>query len=145
MQHPEYIYYAALAMLAMPVAWFARSRIALLVIAVWAVGQTTYLIGMPEPQTQAVIYAAASVLGMRCARSTASTFAAVLFIPLFLVSLSETCGWMNPSEAWWSIFWVALTQAMSLPFNPQLGNAIKRLSRKAKEGDGMGMLRTVNA
>lgn len=145
MQHPEYIYYAVLALVAMPVAWFANSRIALLVVAVWAVGQATYAIGMPEPQTQAVIYAIACGVGMRLARTTASTFAAVLFAPLCLVSLSEYCGWSNPLEAWWSIYWIALTQAMSLPFNPQLWSAIKRLSGKTKEGDGMGMLRTVNA
>lgn len=140
MAHPEYLYYATMFLVALPAA-VARGIVASIVFGAWAIGQSLWLLGLPEPQTQLVIYLAALMLGLRYCPHGVCTFAAVLFFPLALVSLSDWLGWMTPAEAWWSIYWIALTQAMSLPFTNAPQRALKRLWGRIKEGAGMGMLR----
>ncbi len=139
MSHPEYLYYALMFAVALPVAWFFRNRVAALVFAVWTFGQCAYLIGMPEPQTQLVLYVVALVLGMRISTSAACTVAAFLFAPLAFACLAELRHWMTPAEAWWSIYWIAITQALALPFCPDWHSIIerRRAARREREGGGM--------
>lgn len=146
MESPEYLYYAAMFLVALPVAGLARSWVALLVFGVWALGQALYLIGLPEPQTQTVIYGAAAglcALGWRRGIRI-GLFAAVLFAPLCGTSFAESAGWLDSSQAWWSIYWIALTQAVSLPFITDLPGAIRHRQARNKKGGGMGMLRVVH-
>jgi hypothetical protein len=110
------LYIAAMFLVALPVAWFARNEVAGIVFAVWAIGQTTYLLGFPEPETQIFIYAAAFFLATRMARTAVCLFAAILFLPLGLASFCDAVGWIEPAAAWWSIYWIAVTQVVALPF-----------------------------
>ena len=143
MAHPEYYYYAAMFFVALPVAWIAKSKASALVFIVWAIGQALWLIGLPEPQTQLVIYTVALIAGWWLATSGPGMFASILFFPLALTTLCEWTGGLSPQEAWWTIYWIALTQVMSLPFHPELRSAVKRWRNQSKEGGGMGMLRTI--
>lgn len=85
------LYIAAMFCIALPVALFTRNEVAGIVFAVWGVGQVTYQIGFPEPQTQVVIYAAA--LGYilyerhrgRMKVPDGSLVAVALFAPLLLI------------------------------------------------------------
>ena len=110
------LYIAAMFCIALPVALFGRNEVAGVVFAVWSVGQVTYQIGFPEPQTQVLIYAAGFVVAARFARTSVCFFAAMMFFPLALASLSHAAGWIEPAAAWWSIYWIAMTQVVSLPF-----------------------------
>jgi hypothetical protein len=143
-QHPEYIYYAAMFLIALPMAAAFRNVVALVVFATWAVGQTAYLIGMPEPETQFALYIAALGLGVRYARSTACTFAAVMFFPLAIVCLSNIVGWMGDYIAWWTIFWMAMTQVLALPFCHDWRAIWRRMRAGDKGGGGQGMLRVAH-
>lgn len=143
MSHPEYIYYASMFLIALPVAWFAKSRVAAIVLGAWVIGQFTYLGGLPEPQTQLAIYLVAFVAAWKFHRSGVGVFAAVLFVPLALVSACDWLHWMKPNEAWWSVYWIALTQVMSLPFTIDWKAVLRRRHSRNKEGGGMGMLRMI--
>lgn len=143
-QHPEYLYFAMMFLVALPVAWFMRSTVALVVFATWAVGQVTYLLGFPEPETQVVIYAIAGALAWKAARNTASNFTAVMFVPLALISAADALGSMAPYEAWWSIFWIAMTQAAALPFSGDWRTAWHRF-KAGKEGAGDVLSRVSHA
>lgn len=144
MARPELIYYAAMFLVALPVAWIAKSKVAALVFAVWAVGQALWLIGFPEPQTQLVIYAAAfgTCWRWRDGLSLAGLFSAILFLPLTLVCLAEIGGTMSPYEAWWTIYWIAMTQVAALPFVRDW-RALWRERRVERDG-GAGISRRVS-
>jgi hypothetical protein len=139
MQHPEYIYYAAMILVALPMAWFAKNAVAFIVFATWAVGQAAYEMGLPEPEMQLLLYGAALVLGVCNSKSSPDLFASILFFPLAVSCASEIMGLINPTQAWWAIFWIALTQATSLPFNLDWRAAFRRWRARSKGGGSTGM------
>lgn len=141
--HFEYFYYAMMFLIALPLAWRFRSIVAVIVFATWAVGQVAYQIGLPEPPTQTVLYAVAFGFGMARSRTAAGLFAAVLFFPLAVASACQWAHVINDVQAWWTIYWIALTQALSLPFVVDW-ESLKRGS-KPKQGEDGGMLRIVHA
>lgn len=138
------LYIAAMFCIALPVALFSRNEVAGIVFAVWGVGQVTYQLGFPEPGTQVFIYAAGLIVACRVARSAVCLFAAILFFPLGLASFSHAVGWIEPAAAWWSIYWVAMTQAVSLPFCIDWQRARDRLFAGADHKDN-NMLRVRHA
>lgn len=138
------LYIAAMFCVALPVALFTRNEVAGIVFAVWGVGQVTYQIGFPEPQTQVVIYATAFLVAGRVARTSVCFFAAVLFFPLALASFSHAVGWIEPAAAWWSIYWIAMTQVVAIPFCVDWRRV--RATRPAKTNNGSdSMLRAIHA
>lgn len=141
MEHPEYLYYAAMFLIALPVAWFGKNEVAGIVFGTWAVGQTTFLLGFPEPETQIVIYLVALALALKVARSSVCFFAAILFFPLALACVSELAGWMTPLQAWWSIYWVAMTQALALPACLDWPAVYRSARARFGRTGGSGMLR----
>lgn len=116
MQHPEYVYYAAVFLIALPIGVLARNKVSCLIFAVWAIGKVAYELGAPEPQTQLAIYAIAFLLGMRISHTGPCLFATVLFAPLCLVCLATFTGTIDPVQAWWNIYWLAMLQVAALPF-----------------------------
>lgn len=114
------LYIAAMFLIALPVAWFGRSRIASAVFLVWGVGQILYQIGLPEPETQAAIYAAACIYtGVsiwrrpQCWRFP-EIIAAIFFIPLFRVTVSYTTGEVTGDSWWWAVYILAALQVTFL-------------------------------
>lgn len=111
---PEYLYYAAMFLIALPVAWVTRSVPALLIFLVWALGQAAYEAGLPEELTQFVLYSSALFAGWCCKRTETETFAVLLFVPLAMTCALQIIGWINDLQAWWTIYWLALAQVGSL-------------------------------
>jgi hypothetical protein len=115
-----WLYIAAMFLVALPVAWFTRNEVAGIVFAVWGVGQVTYQIGFPEPQTQILLYAGAFVfLLIRRLRHQlnvpdGSLVAMALFVPLLLVCVLWAAGATPLHDAWWGIWFLAMTQVTFL-------------------------------
>ena len=114
MQHPEYLYYAAIVFVAWPSS--PINRVAAVVVGVWGLGQILYWLGWPEPQTQTVIYSVALLLAVLSSRTTACMMSAMLFLPLAVVSGLNGINALDPLHAWWLIFVMAMLQTFLLPF-----------------------------
>lgn len=108
------LYIAAMFCIALPVAWFGKNPAAAAIFVTWGVGQIAYQAGMPEPQTQAVIYGV--MFSYLCfqilfhpERWTWRCIAAVmLFLPLFAVCYSWSK--IPTADPWWTIYWLAWAQ-----------------------------------
>lgn len=108
------LYIAAMFCIALPLAWFGKSPGGAAIFVTWGVGQIAYQAGMPEPQTQAVIYGV--MFSYLCIQilvypdrwSWRCVAAAMFFLPLFAVCYSWSD---NPgSDPWWTIYWLAWAQ-----------------------------------
>lgn len=111
MAHPEHIYWAAVILVAWPASLF--SRCAGVLAATWAVGQLAYIVGMPEPQTQVVLYLLACGATFNSARTLSCKVIAALYVPLATLSAVTA---MDPLAIWWGIFWLAMLQVVLVPF-----------------------------
>lgn len=111
MQHPEYIYWAAVCVIAWPSSLF--SKCAGILAGTWAIGQVAYVLGAPEPETQVVLYCIALIVNVLSARTAFCYTVAALYLPLALIS---ACSLADPVAAWWGIFGTAMVQVMLVPF-----------------------------
>jgi hypothetical protein len=144
--HWEYAYYAMMFFVALPIAWFRRDAVAGIVFATWGIGQVAYQVGLPEPQTQAVLYGTAFALAMFYAVSAANIFTAVLFFPLAVTCVCQLIGLATDLQAWWAIFWLAMMQALSLPFVVDWARVYDEWRfRQSLKRDGEDMLRVAHA
>jgi hypothetical protein len=115
-----WLYIAAMFCIALPVAWFSRNEVAAVVFGVWGVGQIAYQLGFPEPQAQIILYGAALTYLMterarhRLKVPDGSLVAVALFVPLLLVCLLWWQGATPEHDAWWGIWFLAMTQAAFL-------------------------------
>lgn len=108
------LYVAAMFCIALPLAWFGKSPSGAAIFVTWGVGQIAYQAGMPEPQTQSVIYGlmfsylCIQILVYPDRWSGRSIAAAMCFLPLFAVCY----GWSEvpASDPWWTIYWLAWVQ-----------------------------------
>jgi hypothetical protein len=115
-----YLYIAALILIAVPVAVWGRSQVAATVLVVWLVGHVAYIVGAPEPQTQAAIYGCAFwfwfvriwLVGHFGAHDEPlqRLFAIAIFVPLGLISTLYAFGDIPEVEWWWAIYWLAVAQ-----------------------------------
>lgn len=115
MQHPEYIYWALVLVIAWPCSLF--SRCSGILAATWAVGQVAYGLHAPEPEFQAVLYPIAAGLSLFDAyrrRSVSAAVVGLLYLPLAVMSALWAAN-VNPHDMWWGIFWVACAQALIIP------------------------------
>lgn len=111
MQHPEYIYWAAVCLVAWPASMF--SRCAGILAAAWGIGQLAYVVGSPEPITQVIIYCLAGVLTAKYRRGFACMTVAAFYLPLAIMSGITSA---DPLLVWWGIFWTAMVQVAIVPF-----------------------------
>lgn len=111
MTHPEYIYWAAVALIAWPASMF--SRCAGILAVAWAVGQIAYVIGLPEPLSQVVIYIIAGLLTLKHRREFPCLIVAAFYLPLAIMSAATH---VDPDLIWWGIFWTAMAQVLVVPF-----------------------------
>lgn len=108
------LYIAAMFCIALPLAWFGKSPGGAAIFVTWGVGQIAYQAGMPEPQTQAVIYGlmfsylCIQILVYPDRWSWRCVAAAMFFLPLFAVCI----GWSaSPTDnPWWTIYFLAWLQ-----------------------------------
>lgn len=136
MQHPEYIYYAA-----MVIAAFCAplNRLASLIVLVWAVGQIVpRLISMTEIETLSFLMAIDFMgfcAGVRWCNRTSDAFGISLFMPMILIHamhmqylvFSGASG-MHPYHSYWILYWLALLQ-----FTAMLGTVNFAVFREARD------------
>lgn len=114
MNHPEWIYWALVACLALPSSAF--SRVAMVVVFVRMICQIAYGLGIQGPETLMVIYGFAFLVSLRVADKFASFISAAIFLPLAVTAIYEISGGLSPVESWWAIYWLAIVQTLALPF-----------------------------
>lgn len=116
MQHPEYIYWALVMVIAWPCSLF--SRCSGILAATWAIGQVAYGLGAPEPEFQTGLYPIACFVtaleAFFISRSWRSWFVAFLYVPLAIMSALWAAN-VNPHDMWWGIFWVGCAQVLFIP------------------------------
>lgn len=119
MGHPEYLIYAAMALIAFPSAAF--NRVALVIVATWTVGHLAVLAGAPFETVNFLQHAVGMMFGMHLARRTACLCAAILFVPLVVVDGLHLLGLLDRHTAWWAVYWMVLAQIVVIPFGNDWG------------------------
>lgn len=122
MNHPEFIYWALILLVAVPSAPF--NRVAGVIVAQRIATQLAWALGTPEPPTQAVVFGLAmlpcfiplkigQVQFQPWARTKTQRRTAWLFVPMAAAALSQ---WIYPVAGWWAVFWLACLQTVIAPF-----------------------------
>jgi hypothetical protein len=109
-----WLYIAAMFLVALPVAWFSRNEAAAAIFATWSIGHAAYELGMPEPQTQTVLYGV--MFCFMCARILSHLerwtwrciASAMFFLPLFTVCYEWSGD--RTMDPWWPIYVLAWLQ-----------------------------------
>lgn len=114
MEAPAYLiaYWALVALIAVPASFF--SRIAAVLVAVRLLSQIAWNMGMPEPQTQVLIYIIAACAALRWAETFPCRLIAVLFAPLAVAAAASGV----PGQAvgsYWTIYAIAVVQVLLVP------------------------------
>lgn len=127
MSHPEFIYWALVALLALPSSLF--SRVAAVVVLVRLLSQIAWQAGLPEPETQIVIYGIAFFVSLAVADKFASFLSAAIFFPLAVSATYEVSGGLSDVQAYWAIYWLAVAQTLALPFGVEWMPVFRAISR----------------
>ncbi|WP_343518086.1 hypothetical protein [Sphingomonas sp.] len=112
MMVPEYLYYALVIGLAGTAAPF--NRVALVVLAVWVLGQFAWLLGLPLAPVYLVIHCMAFVMACVVARNPMCAIVAALFIPIIATDAAELMRWISPHSAWWGRVYLGSAQLLLL-------------------------------
>lgn len=112
MEHPEYIYWAMVMVIAWPCSLF--SRCSGILAATWAIGQVAYGLNAPEPEFQMYLYVLAALVTALNARTWRCGIVAALYLPLAIMSALWAAN-VSPHDMWWGIFWVACAQTLLIP------------------------------
>lgn len=120
MSGPEHAYWAAMLLFGVPCAVVARRAVPMLAIAIVFINGVTWRLGMTgtaEGWLLATLYLLAfgASLSMRLLRCDGEMFAASMWWPMALASMWQAGGG-DEVAAYWAIYWLALTQAVSFLF-----------------------------
>ncbi|WP_010545206.1 hypothetical protein [Sphingomonas elodea] len=129
MQHPEYLYWLALAVFGVPAISIARAFVPAAAILIVAVNVLVWRAGISiagEGIMLAGLYAAMLAASLRMRLGTAETVASALWSPMCVCALAQACG-AYPVATYWTIYWLAMAQAAAFMF---VGNWPARLVRR---------------
>lgn len=115
MEHPEYIYYLLVWVVALPAAVVCKPAITIPLA--WTLGQFTWLLFGESwlPFGHLAGHALGATLGFFIAYRfpcTPGITLTIIFGPLILLDLWEILGLTTPLDAWWMIYWIALLQVL---------------------------------
>lgn len=117
-EHPEYLYWLALAVLGVPAIFFARAVVPAMAIAIVSMNVLMWRIGFSWQQEGVLLsslYAAAFTFSLMPKLGTAESFSAALWSPMMVVAALQALG-ADPSMTYWHIYGLAMLQALSFAF-----------------------------
>jgi hypothetical protein len=126
MQHPEYLYWAAVILIAGPS--LLVNRVAAVIVSQRIVTQYLWYRGWPEPPTQGIVFAAALIVALAVSgHNSGRLVTALFFLPM---SVAALCQFIDPIFGWWAVFWLAVLQVLALPFGNDWAAVRARWPRK---------------
>lgn len=108
----EYLYYLLVFALAMTAAPF--NRVAVVVLAVWMLGQFAWLAGLPMAWAYIAIHMGAFSVACVVARNPICAIVAALYVPMIAVDIAELALWMPPGNGWWLRVYLGTAQLLLL-------------------------------
>ncbi|WP_333571300.1 hypothetical protein [Sphingomonas sp.] len=114
MQHPEYLYWFALAAFGVPAIVLARAVVPALAMLVVLVNILAWRAGITwrgEGLMLACLYGLMLTSTMRMRLGAAETMAAALWSPMMVCAIAQAAGAL-PSACYWAIYGLAMAQAI---------------------------------
>jgi hypothetical protein len=118
LQHPEYLYWFALAVFGVPAIALTRSVVPAMAILIVLVNLLAWRAGMTcasEGLLLAGLYAVMFSASLRLRLGAAETVAFALWSPMFFCALAQAAG-AYPNATYWTIYWLAMAQAFAFSF-----------------------------
>jgi hypothetical protein len=131
MQHPEYVYYMAIGLMA-TAEGVSRvlhrdlfGRVVWVLLAVFVASYAAYALGAAMPRAQLAFHVLGFIVGLAASKHLPGHIAAALFLPMVSVDLARIAELISAANWWWAIYYLALGQLVVLG----VGSSAHRLGR----------------
>lgn len=121
---PVYIYWALILVGVLPLS--PINRVAAVVVAARLATQGAYDMGLPEAVSQTAVFGACAILALHNARLFTCFLAAALFVPMAVAAAWQLS---DPYHGWWTVYWLAVAQAVTLIVNGEWRKAVRHWLR----------------